>query len=180
MINFVSITQIQKDMKKINILLVFLILIYGCKDKNKDTSKEMKVTSTSNYSSFGAATDAMGALKSDEMTKKYQNLSVSDTVPTKFSATVTDVCQAKGCWMKLKLEDGSEAMVKFKDYEFFMPKDISGKEVIVNGLAFVEEMSVEEQKHYAEDGGASDAAIAAITVPKKTYRFEADGVLLKK
>ena len=82
--------------------------------------------------------------------------------------------------MKLKLENGEEAMVKFKDYGFFMPKDIAGKEVIVNGLAFIEEMSVEEQKHYAEDAGESKEVIAAITAPKKTYRFEADGVLLKK
>ena len=35
--------------------------------------------------------------------------------------------------MKLDLENGEEAMVKFKDYGFFMPKDIAGEEVIVNG-----------------------------------------------
>ena len=60
-----------------------------------------------------------------------------------------------------------------------MPKDIKGKEVIVNGLAFVEEMSVKDQKHYAKDGGKSEAEIAEITSPKKTLGFEADGVLLK-
>jgi len=61
-----------------------------------------------------------------------------------------------------------------------MPKDIAGKEVIVNGLAFVEEMSVEDQRHYAEDGGKSEDEIAKITKPKKTFGFEADGVLLKE
>jgi hypothetical protein len=71
-------------------------------------------------------------------------------------------------------------MVKFKDYGFFMPKDIAGKEVIVNGKAFIEAMSVDEQRHYAEDGGESAEAIAAITEQKKTLRFEADGVLLKE
>jgi len=167
-------------MKRINILLVLFVLIYACKGQNKEAAEEEKVASTADYSSFGAAIDAMGSLNSDEMTKKYQNLPISDTLNTKFSATVADVCQAKGCWMKLKLDDGSEAMVKFKDYGFFMPKDISGKEVVVNGLAFIEEMSIEEQRHYAADGGATEEAIAAITSPKKTYRFEADGVLLKK
>tara|TARA_R110002051_G_scaffold287288_1_gene349974 strand:- start:1863 stop:2366 length:504 start_codon:yes stop_codon:yes gene_type:complete len=166
-------------MKRINILLVFFILIYACKEQNKDKTEEVIIANTADFSSFGSEIDPIGSLKSDEMTEKYQNLAVSDTIKTKFSAIVTDVCQAKGCWMKLKLEDGSEAMVKFKDYEFFMPKDISGKEVIVNGLAFIEEMSVDEQKHYAEDGGESEEAIAAITTPKKTYRFEADGVLVK-
>jgi hypothetical protein len=71
-------------------------------------------------------------------------------------------------------------MVKFKDYGFFMPKNIAGKEVIVNGKAFVSEVSVEEQRHYAEDAGKSEDEIAAITEVKRTYTFEADGVLLKE
>ena len=81
--------------------------------------------------------------------------------------------------MTLNLENGEEAMVKFKDYGFFMPKDISGKEVILNGKAFVNEVPVDEQRHYAEDAGKSKEEIAAITQPKKTYSFEADGVLIK-
>ena len=81
--------------------------------------------------------------------------------------------------MKLELQDGEETMVRFKDYGFFMPMDIKGKEVIVNGFAFVEEMSVEDQKHFAKDGGKSEAEMAKITTIKKTLSFEADGVLLK-
>jgi hypothetical protein len=96
------------------------------------------------------------------------------------TAEVIEVCQAKGCWMTLKLENGEEAMVKFKDYGFFMPKDIAGKEVILNGKAFVNEVPVEEQRHYAEDAGKSKEEVAAITEPKKTYSFEADGVLIKE
>ena len=82
--------------------------------------------------------------------------------------------------MKLKLDDDNEVMVKFKDYGFFVPKDIAGQEVIINGVAFVNEMSVDEQKHYAEDSGETQQVIDAITSPKKTYSFEADGVLLKQ
>jgi hypothetical protein len=33
-------------------------------------------------------------------------------------------------------------------------------------------------RHYAEDAGASSAEIEAITEPKITYSFMADGVLL--
>ena len=50
----------------------------------------------------------------------------------------------------------------------------------MNGAAFFEEMSVEDQKHFAEDEGASEDEIALITAPKKTLRFEADGVLIAK
>ncbi|MDP5229466.1 MAG: DUF4920 domain-containing protein [Cellulophaga sp.] len=167
-------------MKRINILCLFFVLIMACKEQNKEQVVEEKEEIAMNYASFGAEIDANNALTNSEMTKKFQNLAVADTLNTKFSATVLEVCKSKGCWMKLKLDDGSEAMVKFKDYGFFMPKDIDGKEVIVNGKAFVEEMSVDEQRHYAEDGGESAEAIEAITEPKKTLSFEADGVLLKE
>ena len=80
--------------------------------------------------------------------------------------------------MKLDMENGEQVMVKFKDYGFFVPKDIEGKQVIVNGKAFVNEMPVDEQRHYAEDAGKSQEEIALITTPKKTFAFEADGVLI--
>ena len=62
---------------------------------------------------------------------------------------------------------------------FKMSKSLKG-EVIINGKAFVTEVSVDEQRHYAEDAGKSTEEIAAITKPKRTLSFEADGVLLKE
>ena len=62
----------------------------------------------------------------------------------------------------------------------FMPKvkQIAGKDVIVNGKAFVNEVSIGEQRHYAEAAGKIAEEIAQNTEPKKTYSFEADGALL--
>ena len=57
--------------------------------------------------------------------------------------------------MKITLADKQQSFVKFKDYAFFMPKDSKGQDVVVNGKAFVTEVSVDEQKHYAEDKGES-------------------------
>jgi hypothetical protein len=71
-----------------------------------------------------------------------------------------------------------EAMVKFKDYGFFMPMDITGEEIIVEGMAFVEEVSVDEQRHYAEDAGETAEEIAKITEPKRTLSFVSNGVLI--
>jgi hypothetical protein len=81
--------------------------------------------------------------------------------------------------MKVQLESNEEVFVRFKDYGFFVPKDAAGKRVVMNGAAFFEEMSVEDQRHYAEDEGASEDELALITSPKKTLRFEADGVLIE-
>ena len=68
--------------------------------------------------------------------------------------------------------------VKFKDYGFFMPLDLSGKTVVMHGNAFVEETSVDELKHLAEDAGKSEDEIAKITAPKKEFKFLADGVVI--
>ena len=83
--------------------------------------------------------------------------------------------------MKLPAGEGEETiMVRFKDYGFFMPLDANGKEVIVEGKAFVTEVSVADLKHYAEDAGKSAEEIKKITEPKMELAFEANGVLMKK
>jgi hypothetical protein len=130
------------------------------------------------YQSVGKFIIPDNAISANSMTEHYQTMKSGDSINTKMIAKVKEVCQAKGCWMTLNLEDGNEVLVKFKDYGFFMPKDIAGKEVIINGKAFVEEVSVDEQKHYAEDAGQTKEEIAKITEPKRTYSFEADGVLI--
>lgn len=97
-------------------------------------------------------------------------------------AKVNEVCQVKGCWMTLYSDNAADnqMMVKFKDYAFFMPKDIPGKTVIVQGKAFREVTSVDELRHYAEDAGKSKDEIAKITEPKVELKFEATGVIIKK
>ena len=154
-------------MKKLILLSAFTLLI-ACKAEQK---KEVS------YLSFGEETSNKNILSNDQVVEIYKNLAVGDTVNMKFSASVNEVCQAKGCWMLLDIGT-NEAMVKFKDYGFFMPKNIADKEVIVNGKAFVSEVSIEEQRHYAEDAGKSEDEIAKIIEVKKTLSLEADGVLL--
>lgn len=167
-------------MKYSYLLIVTFFVLLGCKQGERAMDSPSKQVVKVDYDSFGVQIDDSGARNIGSMYGEYRKMKESDTIATKILAKVTDVCKAKGCWMKLELGPGEEVMVKFKDYGFFMPKDITGREVIVNGLAYVEEMSVEDQRHFAEDGGKSKEEIAQITVPKKTYTFIADGVLLKK
>jgi len=167
-------------MKKFVSLILGFTLILACNSNKKSENESAETEQDMAYVSIGKEIIADDALSAERMAVHYESLSVGDTVPSKMMAKVDEVCQSKGCWMKLDLEDGNQVMVRFKDYGFFMPKDIAGKEVIINGIAFVEEMSVDDQKHYAEDAGESEEKIAAITKPKKTYSFEADGVLLKQ
>ena len=95
-----------------------------------------------------------------------------------FKAKVTDVCQMKGCWMKLDIGNKNEVMVNFKDYAFFVPKDIKGKDVMVSGVAYTRTIPIEELRHYARDRGDSEKIIESIEKPKEIYSLTAKGVIL--
>lgn len=103
-----------------------------------------------------------------------------DSVEIKLMGTIDEVCQKKGCWMNVAIDDESAVFVKFKDYEFFVPKDAAGKEVIIEGMAYVDTTSVEELKHYAMDAGESDSVVNAITEPEIGYNFMAKGVIINE
>ena len=164
-------------MKSVTLLIICVLVLNSCKKKTGE-SEVTKQVEQIEYASFGKEIMASDAVASSSMANHYKTMNVGDSINSKMIAKVNEVCQAKGCWMTLNLGDGDEVMVKFKDYGFFVPKDIAGKEVIINGKAFVNEVSVDEQRHYAEDAGKTKEEIALITESKKTYSFEADGVLL--
>ena len=159
-------------MKKSIYLVAAAALFISCKNNAQSTTQN-------GYNSYGKLITDEKPLDKAEIGAKYKTLKLGDTLTVKFKSTIDDVCQSKGCWMKLDLANKEQSFVKFKDYAFFMPKNSKGQEVIVNGKAFVTEVSVDEQKHYAEDKGESKAVIDAIVAPKLTYSFLADGVLLK-
>lgn len=167
--------------KHLFICFFSLLLLSSCKNESsRPEAASPELTLNDSYISVGKEIQNDDALSADRMAVHYSNMAVGDTINSKMIGKVEEVCQTKGCWMKMDLTNGEQVMVKFKDYGFFMPKDISGKEVVINGVAYVEEMPVDEQKHYAEDAGESADEIAEITEPKKTYAFIADGVLIKK
>jgi len=165
-------------MKNIFVVLVLVAFAFGCKNEKK-SEENLTVNEEIAYASFGDKIEAEGAIKAVELAEKYKTMVEGDTLVTKVTAKINEVCSTKGCWMRLDLENDEEVMVRFKDYGFFMPLNATG-EVIINGKAFVTVISVNELKHYAEDAGKSEAEIAAITEAEKTFAFEADGVLLKQ
>jgi hypothetical protein len=161
-------------MKKVlKLCLIFSLVFAACKE-NKKTEVDI------NYDSFGGKISDEGVINAKTMLGTFKFLKVGDTLSVKFAATINEVCSKKGCWMKLDLTDGTETMVRFKDYGFFMPLDANNKEVIVSGKAFVKETSVKELQHYAEDAEKTKEEIALITESKVEFSFEADGVLMKK
>jgi len=153
-------------------------------EKNTSPEKEIEVVSAKEvkveYASFGDKIAADKALTKEQMLQKYKSMKKGDTIAVKFKSKINSVCKKKGCWMKMELPNQAESFVRFKDYGFFVPLNADSQEAVVSGRAFVDEVSVAELKHYAKDGGKSQAEIDKITEPKITYAFQADGVLISK
>lgn len=159
--------------------VITLLVFTACKEEKKESTEVTLSSKELTYASFGDKISEDKVISSQEMLAKFESMNIGDTLNVKFASKIKEVCSKKGCWMKLPLTAEKETMVRFKDYGFFMPLDANGKEVIVEGKAFVKETSVKELQHYAEDAGKSKAEISKITAPKKEFSFEANGVLLK-
>ncbi|RZK49563.1 MAG: DUF4920 domain-containing protein [Pedobacter sp.] len=125
--------------------------------------------------SFGEGVTEGGIITTAEIEKTLGEKNKADM---KVTGVVTLVCQKKGCFMRLELPNKESMFVNFKDYEFFMPFDIAGKKVVIDGFAERKVTSVEDLKHYAEDAKKSAEEIAKITEPKKEIVFEAKGVVI--
>ncbi|MCC7332389.1 MAG: DUF4920 domain-containing protein [Flavobacteriales bacterium] len=161
-------------MKKI-LTLLSLSIIYSCSNQEKpvEVKEEIEVIVTKH----GKDITEDGALTAAEFLSKFNG---KDSLQVKLMAPITDVCQKKGCWMTLDLGNDLEMRVSFKDYEFFVPKDASGRMAFVEGIARIDTTSVEELKHYLKDAEASQEEIDAVKEPEINYSFEADGVLIKE
>ena len=124
---------------------------------------------------YGAGTTATDALEVNLLEEK---LATADKYAGKVKGTVVSVCEKKGCWMKLAQTDGDGIMIRFKDYKFFVPGDLVGKDVVLEGVGQKTVTGVEMLKHYAEDAGKSKEEIEKITEPKTEIEFIATGVLV--
>jgi hypothetical protein len=128
---------------------------------------------------YGEQTTTEGALNINDVAQKLQSGSPAFE-NVKIEAKVVDVCPKKGCWLKLELPNNQTAMVKMKDYGFFLPVAAKGKTVVIEGDVSMKTISVAEQKHYAEDAKKTQAEIDAITEPKNEIKVMAKGIVVVK
>ncbi len=92
-------------------------------------------------------------------------------------AKVEEVCQVKGCWM-IVTDGTNHIRVTFRDYGFFVPKDIAGKTIMADGIVSETVTTEADARHYAEDAGKSAEEISAIVGDQKELAMEADVVLI--
>ena len=121
--------------------------------------------------SVKAEKSAITTAKLDQKLKKSAKV---ENVAVK--GKVVKVCDQKGCWFTVETDNNEKFFVKMKDYAFFVPTALEGKNVILEGNAEMKVTSVDEQKHYAEDAKKPQAEIDAITKPQDEIRFMASGI----
>lgn len=164
-----------------NILLVGLLtaslattsLVYAGSSQTSTPSQSADPR-TEKMTSYGAGVKAKARMPlAQAVAEKKFNTSIALT------ATVAEVCQVKGCWMIL-VDGDTKVRVTFKDYGFFMPKNLAGAKVVVEGVLSEEVLSEKDARHYAEDAGKSKAEIAKIKGDQRELGFEATGVLAPK
>lgn len=124
---------------------------------------------------YGTEINAKNAISVEDLSAR---LNKEDQFSGKIKGKVVSVCQKKGCWMKLANTKGDEIMIKFEDYGFFVPADIDGKEIVLNGVGKKSVTSVSKLQHYAKDAGKSAEEVSKITEPKSEIVFTASGVLV--
>lgn len=117
-------------------------------------SEPVEVTAT--HETFGAAmpaaVDAVALATLVANHENYANESVA------VEARVAQVCQKKGCFF-IATDGAATVRVAFKDYSFFVPTDISGRDVTLIGEIRRVELSKEQAEHLEADLGSADADI---------------------
>jgi hypothetical protein len=159
-------------MQKIAFFILLAAALIAC--NNTENASE-KIIYNTDYEYFGDTLSTENAQPSSEITALLSN---KDSVFAKLSGEVNTVCQKKGCWMTMAIDQEQDIFIRFRDYEFFVPLNCAGRTAVIEGWAYKETISVEELRHFAFDEDKTEEEINAITEPKNTYSFMANGVVL--
>ena len=95
----------------------------------------------------------------------------------KVEGKVTEVCQAKGCWMIL-VDGETYARIIFEDYNFFVPIETSMQRSLVYGVLTEHTLSSDQAEHFSQDAGAQ--SMLDLHGKVKEYSIVARAVQLEK
>jgi hypothetical protein len=162
-------------MKHLFLAALATIGLISCQNgKNTAEKSAPNVIETTNYLNFGDSTFSVeNPFTAAEVVKNMA--SDLDTVWAVVGGPITQVCTTKGCWMATAIDSNNNLFVDY-DYEFLLPTNCQGQDMIMSGYAYWDSTSVAQLRHYAEDRGASEEEIAAITEPVGEVMFKAKGV----
>ena len=163
-------------MKHFALTAIAALTLFACNTK-EEAPEETTELAVVEYEYYGDST--MTADEAVSATELITFLDGRDSVPVKIAGTIAEVCQKKGCWMSVDLNENESMHVSY-NYEFLLPKNCGGKDFVMQGTAFFDTIPVSHLRHLAEDAGKSEEEINTITEAKPTLAFLATGVMIKK
>lgn len=164
-------------MKKLAFILSFIFATGAMAQKTDGLPAGMALVGDS-YGAQVSAKAEKTAISPAELDQKLAQSAKVENVAVK--GKVLEVCENKGCWMTIQTDNNERFFVKMKDYAFFVPTTLVGKNIVLEGNAETKTISVEEQRHYAEDAKKPTSEVEAITKPKEEIRFLASGIRVVK
>lgn len=90
-------------------------------------------------------------------------------------ASVTAVCQRKGCWMQVE-DNGRTAMVRWESGcggKYAFPETAVGKKVVIQGSFYPKTINEEDAEHIASE------AAEGVKIAREGYEFNASAVLVR-
>lgn len=163
-------------MNKIIVSAITILSLFACQTPTP-TNDSSEVKDSVQVAKYGdISITETGAVSMADLIAKMQG---KDSAQIKVTGKINQCCKKKGCWMTVDMGNGNEMRVSFKDYAFFVPKNADGMTATFEGWAYVDTLSVESQKHYLKDEGASAEEINAVKEAKPEWSFIASGVIIK-
>ena len=167
-------------MKQLIFASLVAFSLFSCQSPNNngDNSQDAQETSATTYYNFGDSTFTVeDAFSAAELVSNFAT-SGEDTAWATVAGPITQVCTTKGCWMSTAIDSSNNLFVDY-DYEFLLPTTSQGQNMVMYGYIYWDTTTVAQLRHYAEDRGASQEEIEAITEPVAEYMFKAKGVKIE-
>ncbi|MGK7389396.1 MAG: DUF4920 domain-containing protein [Candidatus Cyclobacteriaceae bacterium M2_1C_046] len=158
------------------IFLFLFIHLFSCNNSSEDKNRTAEVNSDPEHKNYGEMVQTASAINVSEM---LEELEIKDSLLITVKGEITSTCKKKGCWMNVKLPNGDEMRVTFKDYGFFVPKEgVEGKTAVFEGYVTQTVVDEETRRHFAKDAGKSEEEINSIVGDEEKLTFVADGVVI--
>ncbi len=160
-------------MKKLFVLIILVSIICACSQQSGKNDSKIPTEKTGN---FGESISESGISNPADVIMKLEQ---TDSTAAKISGIITSSCEHSGCWMDIALNEQNTIHITFKNDEFAIPLDATGKLAIAEGIVYKEVASIENLRKQAKDEGKTDAEIANIINDQINYSMIANGVIIK-
>jgi len=168
-------------MKRLIIASLVAFSLFSCQSANNNdgNTKDAQESVSTEYYNFGDSTFSVeNAFSAAELVSNFAS-SGEDSAWATVAGPITQVCTTKGCWMSTAIDSSNNLFVDY-DYEFLLPTNSQGQNMVMYGYIYWDTTTVAQLRHYAEDRGASQEEIDAITEPVAEYMFKAKGVKIER